>query len=86
VYFLSSKGGGHMTLDFNDVYFGIVDKLGQAGVSAPEMNQLLIHQLTSLTQEDWYEMRDGFSKSELVDIIVRLVNEIGNLQRERRGG
>jgi hypothetical protein len=75
-----------MTLDFNDVYFGIVEQLGQAGVSAPEMNQLLIHQLTSLTPEDWYEMREGFSKSELVDIIVRLVDEIGNLQREKKGG
>jgi hypothetical protein len=75
-----------MTLDFNDVYFGIVEQLGQAGISAPEMNQMLVHQLTSLTREDWYEMRDGFSKSELVDIIVRLVDEICNLQRERNGG
>jgi len=75
-----------MTLDFNDVYFGIVEQLGQSGVSAPEMNQLLVHQLASLTREDWYEMRDGFSKSELLDIIVRLVDEIGNLQRERNGG
>ena len=74
-----------MTLDFNDVYFGIVDQLGQAGVSTPEMNQLLIHQLTSLTREDWFEMRDGFSRSELVDIIVRLVDEIGNLQRSLKG-
>jgi hypothetical protein len=84
--FLILKGGGHMTLDFNDVYFGIVEQLGQAGVSVPEMNQLLIHQLTSLTREDWYEMRDGFSRSELVDIIVRLVDEIGNLQRELNRG
>jgi hypothetical protein len=75
-----------MTLDFNDVYFRIVERLGQAGVSAPEMNQMLIHQLTFLTREDWYEMRDDFSKSELVDIIVRLVDEIGNLERERNGG
>ncbi len=75
-----------MTLDFNDVYFGIVEQLGQAGVSGPEMNQLLIHQLTFLTREDWYEMRDGFSRAELVDIIVRLVDEIGNLQRELNRG
>ena len=75
-----------MTLDFNDVYFGIVDQLGQAGVSTPELNQLLIHQLTSLTWEDWHEMRDNFSKTELVDIIVRMVDEIVNLQRERNGG
>ena len=74
-----------MTLDFNDVYFGLVEQLGHAGVSAPEMNQLLIHQLTSLTREDWYEMRDGFSRSELVDSIVRLVDEIGNLKRKLNG-
>lgn len=75
-----------MRLNFDDIYFGIVEQLGQTGVSTPEMNQLLIHQLTSLTQEDWYEMRDSFSKSELVDIILRLVDEIGNLQRGRYGG
>ena len=75
-----------MTLNFDDVYFGIVEQLAHTGVSAPEMNQLLIHQLASLTREDWYEMRDSFSKSELVDIIVRLVDEIGNLKRERHGG
>jgi hypothetical protein len=50
------------------------------------MNQLLIHQLASLTREDWYRMRDDFSKTELLDIIVRLVDEIGNLKRERNGG
>jgi hypothetical protein len=75
-----------MILSFDDIYFGIVEQLGQRGVSTPEMNQLLIHQLTSLTQEDWYEMRDSLSRSELVDIILRLVDEIGNLQRERYGG
>ena len=75
-----------MTLDFNDVYFGIVEQLGRAGVSATEMNQLLVHQLTALTREDWYEMRDGFSKAELVEIIVRLVDEIGKLQRGLNGG
>ena len=74
-----------MTLNFDDIYFGIVEHLGQTGVSTPEMNQLLIHQLTSLTQKDWYDMRDSFSRTELVDIILRLVDEIGNLQRERYG-
>ena len=75
-----------MALNIDDIYFGIKEQLGEAGVSAQQMNQLLIYQLASLSKRDWFDMRDVFTKEELVEIIVRLLDEIGNLKEELEGG
>ena len=75
-----------MALNFDNIYFGIKEQLAETGVSTQEMNQLLIHQLYSLSKRDWFDMIDIFTKDELVDIIVRLLDEIGNLKKEQEGG
>lgn len=75
-----------MALNFDNGYFRIKEQLSKPSVSTQEMNQLLIHQLASLTKRDWFDMQDIFTKEELVDIIVRLLYEIRNLKEEQEGG
>lgn len=69
-----------MGLDLDSPYFGIKDRLSKAKEPNKEKNELLINQLLSLSNQDWFDLRDDFTKEELLGIIVKLLSEIRELK------
>ena len=65
-----------MGLDLNSPYFGIKDRLSEAKEPDQQKNELLINQLLSLSNQVWFDLRDDFTKEELLGIIVKLLSEI----------
>ena len=65
-----------MGLDLNSPYFGIKNHLSEAKEPDKQKNELLINQLLSLSNQDWFDLRDDFTKEELLGIIVKLLSEI----------
>jgi hypothetical protein len=69
-----------MGLDLDSPYFGIKDHLIKAKGPSKETNELLINQLLSLSNQEWFDLKDDFTREELLGIIVRLLGEIRHLK------
>ena len=69
-----------MGLDLDSPYFGIKDQLNKAKEPNKETSELLIHQLLSLSNQEWFDLRDDFTREELLGIIVKLLSEIRHLK------
>jgi hypothetical protein len=69
-----------MGLDLDSPCFGIKDHLKDADKSNKDAKDLLIDQLLSLSNQEWFDLRDDFTKNELLGIIVKLLNEIRDLK------
>ena len=69
-----------MGLDLDSPYFGIKDQLNKAKKPNKETSELLIHQLLSLSNQEWFDLRDDFTREELLGIIVKLLSEIRHLK------
>ena len=69
-----------MGLDLDSPYFGIKDHLNKAKEPNKETSELLINQLLSLSNQEWFDLRDDFTREELLGIIVKLLSEIRHLK------
>ncbi len=69
-----------MGLDLDSPYFGIKDHLIKTKEPNKETNELLINQLLSLSNQEWFDLKDDFTREELLGIIVRLLSEIRHLK------
>ncbi len=69
-----------MGLDLDSPYFGIKEQLNKAREPHKETNELLIKQLLSLSNQEWFDLRDDFTREELLGIIVKLLSEIRHLK------
>jgi hypothetical protein len=69
-----------MGLDLDSPYFGIKDRLKETKEPSKETNEMLINQLLSLSNQDWFELRDDFTREELLGIIVKLLGVIRDLK------
>lgn len=69
-----------MGLDLDSPYFGIKDHLIKAKGPNKETNELLINQPLSRSNKEWFDLKDDFTREDLLGIIVRLLTEIRHLK------
>ena len=69
-----------MGLDYEDFYFGI-----KKGLESDETNEEFIEQLLVYSKEDWLDWKEDMTKEELIDVIVRLTDEVKILRQAANG-
>ena len=70
-----------MSIDYENSYFGI-----KKGLESDEDNDELIEQLLVYSTEDWLDWKSDLTKEELIDVIVKLTDEVKKLKNIANGG
>ncbi len=70
-----------MGIDYENFYFGITKSL-----DSDEDNDEFIEQLLVYSKEDWLDWKQDMTKEELIDVIVKLTDEVKKLKNIANGG
>ena len=70
-----------MGVDYENSYFGI-----KKGLESDEDNDEFIEQLSVYSKEDWLDWKQDMTKEELIDVIVKLTDEVKKLKNIANGG
>jgi hypothetical protein len=70
-----------MGIDYENSYFGI-----KKSIDSDEDNDEFIEQLSVYSKEDWLDWKQDMTKEELIDVIVKLTDEVKKLKNIANGG
>ena len=70
-----------MGIDYENSFFGI-----KKGLDSDEDNEEFIEQLLVYSKEDWLDWKSDMTKEELIDVIVKLTDEVKKLKNVANGG
>ena len=70
-----------MGIDYENSYFGI-----KKALESDEDNDEFIEQLLVYSTEDWLDWKSDMTKEELIDVIVKLTDEVKKLKNIANGG
>jgi hypothetical protein len=70
-----------MGIDYKNSYFGI-----KKSIDSDEDNDEFIEQLSVYSKEDWLDWKQDMTKEELIDVIVKLTDEVKKLKNIANGG
>jgi len=70
-----------MGIDYENSFFGI-----KKGLDSDEDNEEFIEQLLVYSKEDWLDWTPDMTKEELIDVIVKLTDEVKKLKNVANGG
>ena len=70
-----------MGIDYENSFFGI-----KKGLDSDEDNEEFIEQLLVYSKEDWLDWKPDMTKEELIDVIVKLTDEVKKLKNVANGG
>ena len=70
-----------MGIDYENSFFGI-----KKGLDSNEDDEEFIEQLLVYSKEDWLDWKPDMTKEELIDVIVKLTDEVKKLKNVANGG